>query len=213
MKRVLIGVITEGDICLSPFCSALVQSVKVGMGDVEFFPVFLPSDGNWSMAFNKLLTIAWKEKLDGFVCINPRVSWDPDALMEIVGRGKDAVAVPVATCSGFEIQLGELARLQDDGREIKVQGASLDFFYLSAYAIERLCECHPFVDYHGSQVKLVLQSGDIYAAYFDPSDILAYRLREQGIEVWVNYKHTAHRQDSIEYSNNFEEVLTKMKEQ
>jgi hypothetical protein len=69
------------------------------------------------------------------------------------------------------------------------------------------------VDYKGTQVKLILQSGDIYAAYFDPSDILAYRLREQGIELWVCYKHSAYRSDSIEYTANFEEILTSLKEQ
>jgi hypothetical protein len=191
-----------------------VQSVKVGpANDIEFFPLFLPADGNWSMAFNKLVTIAWQEKLDGIVCVNPRVSWDAEGLLALINCKKDAVALPVATRNGFEIQLGELARLQDDGAAIKVQGASLDFIYLSPYAIDRLCQTHPFVDYKGAQVKLILQSGDIYAAYFDPSDILAYRLREQGIEVWVNYKHTARRNDLIEYGLNFEQVLEEMKQQ
>ncbi len=214
MKRILLAVITEGDLCVAPFCSSLVQSVKVALAnDIELFPVFFPADGNWGMAFNQAATLAWTEKLDGFLCINPRVSWDADALCEVIGRGHDAVALPVATRNGFQVQLGEIARLQDDGREIKVQGASLDFIYLSPYALDRLCETHPFVDYKGNQVKLILQSGDIYAAYFDPSDILAYRLREQGVELWVNYKHTAHRQDSIEYSNNFEQILEDLKMQ
>jgi hypothetical protein len=214
MKRILLAVITEGDHCVAPFCSSLVQSVKVGLAnDVEFFPVFFEADGNWSMGFNQGVTLAWGEKLDGFVCVSPRVSWDTEALIALVNSDKDSVALPVATRNGFQVQLGEIARLQDDGREIKVQGASLDFMYLSPYALDRLCETHPFVDYKGNQVKLILQSGDIYTAYFDPADILAYRLREQGIELWVNYKHTAHRSDSIEYTANFEQVLSQLKQQ
>ena len=214
MKRILLAVITEGDHCVAPFCSSLVQSVKVGLAnDVEFFPVFFEADGNWSMGFNQGVTLAWGEKLDGFVCVSPRVSWDAEALIALVNSDKDSVALPVATRNGFQVQLGEIARLQDDGREIKVQGASLDFIYLSPYALDRLCETHLFVDYKGNQVKLILQSGDIYTAYFDPADILAYRLREQGIELWVNYKHTAHRSDSIEYTANFEQVLSQLKQQ
>ena len=214
MKRILLAVITEGDHCVAPFCSSLVQSVKVGLAnDVEFFPVFFEADGNWSMGFNQGVTLAWGEKLDGFVCVSPRVSWDAEALIALVNSDKDSVALPVATRNGFQVQLGEIARLQDDGREIKVQGASLDFIYLSPYALDRLCETHPFVDYKGNQVKLILQSGDIYTAYFDPADILAYRLREQGIELWVNYKLTAHRSDSIEYTANFEQVLSELKQQ
>ena len=214
MKRILLAVITEGDLCVAPFCSSLVQSVKVALtNDIEIFPVFFPADGNWSMAFNQAATLAWTEKLDGFLCVSPRVSWSAESLIALVNSDKDAVATPVATRNGFQVQLGEIARLQEDGAAIKVQGASLDFIYLSPYAIDRLCECHPFVEYRGNQTKLILQSGDIYAAYFDPSDILAYRLREQSIELWVCYKHSAYRSDSIEYTANFEEILTNLKEQ
>jgi hypothetical protein len=214
MKRILLAVITEGDLCVAPFCVSLVQSVKVALAnDIELFPVFFPTDGNWSMAFNQAVTLAWQEKLDGFLCVSPRVSWSAEGLLALINCEKDAVATPVATRNGFQVQLGEIARLQDDGAAVKVQGASLDFIYLSPYALDRLCQTHPFVDYKGNQVKLILQSGDIYAAYFDPSDILAYRLREQSIELWVCYKHSAYRSDSIEYSSNFEEILMNLKEQ
>jgi hypothetical protein len=67
------------------------------------------------------------------------------------------------------------------------------------------------VAYRGNDTKLILQSGDIYNSYFDPSDILAYRLREQGIELWLSSKHTAYRQDAVEYTANFGEVLQQMK--
>ena len=212
MKRILLAVITEGDHCVAPFCVSLAQSIKVGLAnDIELFPVFFDANGNWSMAFNRAVTLAWQEKLDGFLCINPRIKWDAESLLALVSSDKDAVTLPVATRNGFKVQLGEIARLQEDGSEIKVQGASLDFIFLSPYAIERLCQTHPLVDYFGNQVKLILQSGDIYATYFDPGDILTYRLREQGIELWVNYKHTAHRQDSIEYSGSFDEALTQLK--
>jgi hypothetical protein len=212
MKRVLLIVITEGDVCFAPFSSALVESVKVGFSnDIEFFPVFFEANGNWSMAFNHGLTIAGKEKLDGAVCISPRVSWSAESLIEIVGRGHDSVALPVATPGGFLTRFGEIARLQDNGREIKVQSTSLDFIYLSAYAIDLLCQSHPTISYRGSDVKLILQSGDIYGAYVEPSEILAHRLREHGIEMLLNYKHTACRHDAVRYSQTFEEVLQQLK--
>ena len=214
MKRVLLAVITEGDVTLAHFCSSLVQSVKEGLAaDVELFPVFPASEGNWPMAFNKMATIAWQEKLDGLLCISPRVSWSADSLLALVNTDKDAVAMPVATKAGFQVQLGEIARLQEDEStgEVKVRGTSLEFFYLSSYALDRLCTTHPLVNYRGQEVKLLIQSGDIYDSYFDPADILAYRLREQGIEIWLSTKHTAHRQDVIEYPNDFSKVLVELK--
>jgi hypothetical protein len=214
MRRILLAVITEADTCSASFCVALSQSVKVGLANgVEFFPVALPANGNWSMAFNQGVTLAWQEKLDGFLCVSPRVSWVPESLLELVSTKHDAVAMPVATKGGFEVQLGEIARLQGDAEsgEVKVLGASLDLIYLSPYAVGRLCETHPTVSYRGSDIKLILQSGDIYNAYFDPSDILAYRLREQGVELWLSAKHTAYRQDAVEYSNDFASVLANLK--
>jgi hypothetical protein len=212
MKRILLAVITEGDHCVAPFCSSLVQSIKVALAsDIELVPVFFDANGNWSMAFNQAVTLAWREKLDGFLCINPRVSWSAESLVALVNSNKDAVALPVATRGGFQIKLGEIARLQDNGQEIKVQNASLDFLYLSPHAVDRLCQTHHLISYKGSEVKLILQSGDIYAAYFDPSEILTHHLRENGVEIMVSYKHTAYRQDSIEYSNNFDEVLSQLK--
>ena len=214
MKRILLAVITEGDQCVAPFCSSLVQSVRLGLGaNIEILPVFFPANGNWSMAFNQGVTLAWQEKLDGFLCVSPRVSWVPESLLELVSTKHDATAMPVATRNGFEVQLGEIARLQDDPEsgEIKVLGASLDFIYLSPYAISQLCTTHPTVSYRNQDVKLIIQSGDIYSSYFDPSDILSYRLREQGIELWVSSRHTAHRQDAVEYSNDFASVLADLK--
>ena len=214
MKRILLVVITEGDQCVTPFCSSLVQSVAIGLrNDIELLPVFFPANGNWSMAFNQGVTLAWQEKLDGFLCVSPRVSWQPESLLELVTTRKDAVAMPVATKGGFEVSLGEVARLQQDEAtgEVKVQGASLDLIYLSPYALGRLCETHPTVSYRNQDVKLVLQSGDIYNAYFDPADILAYRLRELGIELWVSSRHTACRQDAVEYTAGFAELLENLK--
>ena len=141
MKRILLAVITEGDLCIAHFCSSLAQSIRAGLpNNVEFLPVFFAANGNWSMAFNQAATLAWKEKLDGLVCIHPFVSWNPADLIQFVQTDKDAVALPVATRNGFEIQLGKIARLQEDTNsgEIKVQGTSLDFFYLSPYALSRL---------------------------------------------------------------------------
>jgi hypothetical protein len=214
VKRILLSVITEADTCSAFFCVSLTQTIKVGLAEsIEFFPVVFPANGNWSMSFNQGVTLAWQEKLDGFLCVSPRVSWNPASLLELVNSNKDAVAMPVATRSGFEIQLGEIARLQEDTttKEIKVQSASLDCIYLSPYAVSQLCETHPTVTYQGNDTKLILQSGDIYSSYFDPSEILAYRLREQGVELWVSSQHTAHRQDTIEYPNDFAAVLESLK--
>ena len=215
MKRVLLATITENDQCFSTFASSLAQTIRVGLSsNVDVLPVFLPSAGNWAMAANRAITIAHQHELDGVVFVSPSVGWNPENFLDLCTTDKDAAVIPVATRSGFDITLGEIARLQEDEKtgEIKIFGASLDFFYLSEYAIEKLCETHPTVTYLGEDCKLILQSGDIYSSYHTHAEVLAYRLSELGIEMWVNPLHTAHRQDTIEYTSDFATVLKQVKD-
>jgi hypothetical protein len=210
MKRILISVITEGDSCVAPFCSSLVESVRLGLAnDVEFFPVFFESRGNWAMAFNHSLTITWAEKLDGMVCISPQVSWAPSDLLSLISTDKEVVCLPVHTGEGFDMDMGEISRLKEEEEtgEIQVYNSSLEFIYLGANAINKMCETHHSVDYRGNSVKLVIQSGDIYDSYYPSSEILSYRLREQGFETWVSSRHTAYRRETVYPSGTFEDVL------
>jgi hypothetical protein len=215
MKRVLLATITENDQCYSTFANSLVQTVRVGLhNQVEILPIFYPSLGNWAMAANQAMTLACQEELDGMFLVSPSVSWDPAQLIEVFESDKDAMAIPVATRGGFHVTLGEIARLQEDDKtgEIKVGGASLDLFYMSAYALKQLCDTHPEVVYQGQNVKLILQSGDIYSSYHTHEEVLAYRLRELGIELWVNPSHTAVRRDTVDYNADFATVLNQLKE-
>ena len=215
MKRVLIATITENDQCSAAFTNSLIGSVKVGFSNnVELLPVFFKSLGNWAMAANQALTLCNETKLDGMVLINPNVSWDPENLMDLCTTEKDAASIPVATPQGFEISLGEMARLQEDPKsgEIKILGTSLDFIYLSNYTVQKLCESHPTVSYFGQDTKLVLQSGDIYASYHTHAEVLSYRLRELGIEQWANPQHTAHRHETIKYEGDFATILQQIKD-
>jgi hypothetical protein len=215
MKRVLLATVTENNQCSVAFTNALTQSVRMGLqSQMEILPIFLPSLGNWAMAANQAITIAWENDLSSLVLVSPHVSWKPEDLLQLCSTEKDAAAVPVATSGGFNVGMGELARLQEDEKtgEIKVSMSSLDFFYLSAYALKKLCETHPTVSYLGQDTKLVLQSGDIYASYHTHEEVLAFRLRELGIEVWLNPNHTAYRQELIEQQGDFAALLRNLKE-
>ena len=215
MKSVLLATITENNQCSVAFTNALTQSVRMGLqSQLEILPVFFPSMGNWAMAANQAITITWQNELDGVVFIDPDVAWAPEALLGLCSTDKDAAALPVATSGGFNVGLGEIARLQEDEKtgEIKVSSASLGFFYLSSYALKKLCETHPTVSYRGEETKLVLQSGDIYASYHTHEEVLAFRLRELGIEIWLSSNHTAHKQELIEQRGNFAELLKELRE-
>ena len=215
MKRVLLATVTENNQCSVAFTNALVQTVREGPHtQVEILPVFFPSAGNWAMAANQAMTLAWQNELDGLVLVDPNVSWKPESLLQLCATSKDAAAVPIATRNGFNVSLGEIARLQEDEKtgEIKVSSSSLGFFYLSAYALKKLCETHPTVSYQGQDTKLVLQSGDIYASYHTHEEVLAFRLRELGIEIWLDPAHTACRQELVEQQGDFAALLKQLKE-
>ena len=214
MKRVLLATITENNQCSVAFTNALTQTVREGLhAQVEVLPIFLQSAGNWAMAANQAMTLAWQNELDGLVLVGPNVSWNPETLLQLCSTDKDVAAVPIATRNGFNVGLGEIARLQEDEKtgEIKVSVASLDFFYLSAYSLGKLCETHPTVSYQGQDAKLILQSGDIYASYHTHEEVLAFRLRELGIEIWLNPAHTAYRQELVEQQGDFAAVLEELK--
>ena len=215
MKRVLLATITESDQCSTAFTSSLAQTIRVGFSSqVEILPVFFRGMGNWAMAANQAITLAWQENLDGLVLISPNIKWSAESLLELCLTDKDAAALPVATRGGFNILLGEIARLQEDKEsgEIKVQGASLSFFYLSAYALKQLAESHPTITYFGNETKLVLQSGDIYDRFYTPDDIMAHRLMELGIEIWLNPKNTVRTQEMTETPGDFAEAFKELKE-
>jgi hypothetical protein len=215
MKRVLLATITENGQCSVAFTNALTQSVRMGLqSQMEILPIFLPSLGNWAMAANQAMTLAWQNELDGLVLVDPNTSWKPEDLLELCSTDKDVAALPIATSGGFNVGLGELARLQEDEKtgEIKVSSASLGFFYLSAYALKKLCETHPTVSYLGQDTKLVLQSGDIYASYHTHEEVLAFRLRELGIEIWLNPNFTARRQELVEQQGDLAALLKELKE-
>jgi hypothetical protein len=215
MKRVLLATVTENNQCSVAFTNALVQTVREGLHtEVEVLPIFLQSAGNWAMAANQAMTLAWQNELDGLVLVGPNVSWNPETLLQLCSTDKDAAAVPIATRNGFNVGLGEVARLQEDEKtgEIKVSSASLGFFYLSAYSLRKLCETHPTVSYQGQDAKLILQSGDIYASYHTHEEVLAFRLRELGIEIWLNPAHTACRQELVEQQGDFAALLRNLKE-
>jgi hypothetical protein len=144
------------------------------------------------MYYNLLLTLAWREKMDGLLLLSPEINWDPSALLDVVQSSKDALTLPVFGLQGFQVQLGEISRLQTDDvtGEIKVLGAGLGFFRLSKVALTTLCETHSSIDFEGQEVKLVLQHGDIYGGFASDAEILTYRLKEAGYEIWLNPKHS-----------------------
>jgi hypothetical protein len=181
---------------------------------MEILPVFFPSMGNWAMAANQAMTTAWQNELDGLVLVDPNVSWNPETLLQLCSTDKDVAAIPIAASGGFNVGLGEIARLQEDEKtgEIKVSSASLGFFYLSSYALKKLCETHPTVSYLSQDAKLILQSGDIYASYHTHEEVLAFRLRELGIEIWLNPGHTAYRNELVEQQGDFAALLRNLKE-
>lgn len=192
-RQVLVGVVSHTGTTDIWFCQALVESVKLCLShNIILTPALVRSQGNATMYYNLLLTLAWREKMDGLLLLSPEVNWDPQALLDVVQSSKDVLTLPVFNQQGFQVQLGEIPRLQTDDvtGEIKVLGAGLGFFRVSKGALTTLCETHSSIDFDGQEVKLILQHGDIYGGFASDAEILAHRLKEAGFEVWLNPKHS-----------------------
>ena len=192
-KRYIISTFLNDTTCDMHYTHSLCESAKALLANqVALIPMLTQTVDGRVMAFNQSITLAWNEKVDGIIFINPNAIWEPQALFELMSSDKDCVALPVTSPSGFDIQIGEIPRLQKDEQtgEIKVPYASMDFMYLSSYTINELCTTHQSIDYNGQDVKMVLQTGDIYTGYYNESQILKSRLSDLNIETWINPNHT-----------------------
>jgi hypothetical protein len=133
--------------------------------------------------------------------------------MDLCGTEKEAAAIPVFDGHTFSLEIGEVARLEEDesSGEIKVQSASTDFFYLSSTAISKLCESHPSINYGGRSVKAIMQGAESFNQYFTTADLLAYRLTEAGFGLWVNPLHSAHKAVRTLQTPSFSEGLKELR--
>ena len=192
-KRYIVATLLDDTTCEMSYTHSLCESTKALLANqIVLIPMLIHCVDGKVMGFNQSLTVAWKEKVDGIVFIDKNSNWDVQALYDIISSDKDCVALPVSTPNGFNIQLGEISRLQRDNNtgEIKVPFASLEFMYLSSYSINELCTTHQSIDYNGQDIKLVLQTGDIFTGYYNESQILNSRLSDINVETWVNPNHS-----------------------
>ncbi len=192
-KRYIVSTFLNDTTCDMYYTQSLCESAKALLANqVVLIPMLTQIVDGRVMAFNQTVTLAWNEKVDGIIFINPNAIWEPQALFDLISSDKDCLALPITSPVGFNIQIGEIPRLQRDDQtgEIKVPYASMDFMYLSSYTINELCTTHQSIDYNGQDVKMVLQTGDIFTGYYNESQILKSRLSDLNIETWVNPNHT-----------------------
>jgi hypothetical protein len=214
MRNILIITPTPDESVSAYYTSSLVQSVKIAeRNNINLAPVFL-RDNSEHMVLNLGITLTNDENLDGVVFINREVSWDPENLMDLCSTDKDAAAIPVFDGNTFTLGLGEISRLEEDEKtgEIKVQSASTDFIYLSSQVVSKLCQTHPNINYGGRTVKAIMQGAECFNQYFSTADLLAYRLKEAGYEIWVNPLHNACKASRILQTPSFSEGLKKLRE-
>jgi hypothetical protein len=214
-RRYVIATLTDDGKCDMFYVSALSEAIKIAFANnVVLIPIFYETLGNKSIAFNQALTLSWKEKVDGIIFIHSTVTnWTSEMLFDLITSDKDVVGLPIATYNGFDLALGEIARLQIDEKteEIKVRQLSMDFMYMSPYTIERLCNTHPSIKFENQEIKLVLQSGDIDSVYCSENTILQHRLQELNIETWINPNHTVFTRSVSTFNANFNDFLNQLK--
>ena len=199
--------------CSSLYCISLSNSVGsfAREGGPGLVPILLDGHGNSAMAFNRVITWAHRDAVEGIFLIGPNMGWDPGVLQTMIASDKDVLAAPVYYNHRYLLEFDELSRTERDKKsgEIKVQTASLDFLFLRKSAIDALCEGHPTVQFNGEEVKMVLQSGDIFSSYHTDGEILAFRLREAGFHIWVDPSLRVRTSSQVLSESNLKEALEK----
>lgn len=216
MKQVVLATVVENEQVGMHYCMSLaISKYQAFFKNVEISPLLITSNGNTIMARNQALTWAWENEVDGIIFVDPQMSWEPEDLFALIASDKDAVCLPVATKIGFQLELGEISRLQTDEAtgEFKILGSNLEFFYLSKAVLTKLAQSHPVVSYMGAEVKLIIQGADIYSQFFSDGQILTYRLNEAGYELWINPNHTVYKYESSVSSVTFADALKAAKNQ
>lgn len=212
MKNILVVVSAPNESVSAHFTNSLVASVKVSR-EFDFHPVFF-REGSDHMVLNMGITLAWQEKLDGVVFIGPDVSWKSADLIKLCSTTKDAIGIPLFDGSLFSVDLGDISRLEKDETtgEVKVESTSPEFIYLSSLAVDKLCTSHPLMKFAGREVKTIMQGSECFNNYFTTNELLAFRLREVGIEVWIDPLCTAVKAIRVTQDVCFNDVLNNLQQ-
>lgn len=210
LPRFLVATIAHDGRCDMFYVNSLCESAKALLSHgIILAQVIYTAEDSIMMATNRAITDAFNGEFDGLILVSPNVSWEPQALFDLINSDKDCVGLPVCTNTGFKVALGDPSRIHKDEQtgEVRVVGVTTDFLYLSGYAIKELCSTHPTIKYLGVDVKLVLQSGDIFNAYLTVDEILNSRISELNMEPWLNINHVVSSRNTTLSTGDFVQAL------
>lgn len=212
IKSILVVTAADSDSVSSNYAASLIETCKVGLQHgFNLIPAIANSGGNLAMMINQAITACWSQKLDGVFFIHPDTSWDPTVAIGMLLQNKNAIAAPVSTFNGFELNLGEISRLQEDSNaNLKIISASTDFYFISSDTATSLCERTHTVKYGEQEVKLVLENADRFSTVIECQEVLSNKIFALGYDLWLYGGGTVFKHQKINSNTDFQMALKEL---
>jgi hypothetical protein len=121
--------------------------------------------------------------------------------------------MPVFKDGQWHFDPGEIPRIEFDNEtgEMKVRWTCTDALYISRRAAQVLYDSHPTILYRGMELRAIMQGSESFQSYFSEEELLAHRLREAGLSMWLNPAVPAIHVGRFTECPDFNEILDQMK--
>ncbi len=210
-RRVLIGTpCYDGKVDVW-YANSMLETVKMGLQlGVEIFPIYLSYDALIQRARNDLVAIALQLECDDLVFIDSDIEWDPNNFFKLLQHPVDVVGGTYPKKGDAEIYVAKIldsTRVPDPNTGlIEAEGLGTGFLRMSRKALELLWETSvPYEEKETGKVRrwifdVIVDQGELIS-----EDIyVCERLREGGIQVWLDSTITCNHVGMKKYTGNFE---------
>ena len=216
-RRVLIGTPALDGKVQAWYTDSLANSIKVcAANGIDLLPVILIDESILPMARNKLLNIAYKEKVESIVFIDSDQIWDSFALLEVINSSYDVLGLPVVSKTDepgkFNVIVKNIEDLEtDDNENIKVDAVGTGFLKISSEALKSLWESNATVTFRGKELKLICEYAKSGDDFIGEDVYLCAKLKKLGYDIWVDTKSTCAHIGSKVWMGSFKEFLDYIK--
>ena len=212
-KTVLIGTPTLDGKLDAWYVNSLSDTIKLGMlNNIFIKPIFLAYESILPMSRNELFKIAYDNNFDCLVQIDADVSWEPQALIEIILAKEPVVALPYPLKSedggNYNVNLGDPRLLTvNEAGYVKVVTTGAGIIKIDRPVIEALWNSNVFVQFRDKQLKNICEYVATYSSFVGEDITLCNKIRELGFDIWVNTKTNCLHIGNKIYPGNFQAYL------
>jgi len=192
MRKVLIATPAYDGRCEAWYTISLVNSVRLAQAEnIYLHPVLMSYDALIQRARNDLFRLAIEGDYDDMIWIDSDQGWEPEWILELLACDKDVVGGTARKKTDREELYAVKTKnlIEEDGL-IKVEGVGLAFLKMSRKAYRIVWDNAPAYQNEGREGRMCCDVRIVNGQLVGEDIAVTSRLREHGIDVWLNPKMT-----------------------